>query len=254
MEDQQKEAISRYCIAGVDLAWKSQTNGSGIAVGNVTGNQLTLEQLHCDIVGLQSVRQILENTGDLHGVAIDAPLIIANSTGARTCEQALDTVYRPRWAGCYPSNLSLYPDASSVALAHWLEGWGLEHLGSAQSTKWQIECYPHPAIIELFGLARRLKYKKGSLNERQSGQIALARHIRTLEDSNELKLSIPGEFELFLDDGHILSLKGNRLKANEDALDSIICLYVAGLYATGQEMTIFGDNTTGYIVVPKQKR
>jgi hypothetical protein len=31
---------------------------------------------------------------------------------------------------------------------------------------------------------------------------------------------------------------------------ALICLYIAGLYATGKEMVVFGDDEEGYIVVP----
>ena len=58
---------------------------------------------------------------------------------------------------------------------------------------------------------------------------------------------------MYLDSKHIRELQGARLKSNEDALDAIVCLFIAGLYAIGQPMTIFGDFESGYIVVPQVK-
>lgn len=238
-------------LAGVDLAWMSENNGSGIAIGEFTGDQITVQEIHCGVIGLSNVTAILDQCQALWGVAVDAPLIIKNPEGARPCEEALNIVYRPKWAGCYPSNLSRFPDAASIELSRWLEKKGLPHLGLEGSSGWQIECYPHPAIIELFGLSKRLKYKKGSPQEKIEGQIALARHIRSLEHRPALRLAIPKSFEHFLAPDYIRSLTGRTLKHNEDALGALVCLYIAGLYGAGQEMAIFGESQTGYIVVPR---
>lgn len=239
-----------YRIAGIDLAWISEKNGSGIAIGRLSGKQVTLEELHCGVIGLDNVTDLLERTHKLHGVAVDAPLIIGNRNGARPCEEALNKVYRGKWAGCYPSNQSLLPDASSVKLSKWLNIRGMPHLGSREESGWQIECYPHPAIIELFGLEKRHKYKKGTANEKRQGQIELAHYIQSLSSSPTLSLLIPDAFSAFLDSKHIQSLSGQGLKHNEDALDALICLYIAGLYAKGANMVIFGNSEQGYIVVP----
>ena len=126
----------------------------------------------------------------------------------------------------------------------------MPHLGSGDKSGWQIECYPHPAIIELFGLEKRHKYKKGTLKEKKQGQIELAQYIQSLCASPTLSLNIPKAFSAFLDSKYIQGLLGQGLKNNEDALDAIICLYIAGLYATGQDMVVFGDIQEGYIVVP----
>jgi predicted RNase H-like nuclease len=45
-------------------------------------------------------------------------------------------------------------------------------------------------------------------------------------------------------------LKGQALKTNEDALDAIVCLYIAGLYAINHRGKTFGDLDLGYIWVP----
>ena len=119
-------------LAGVDLAWQGEHNPSAIV------EQLTKQ-------------------ADLQGIAIDAPLIINNETGQRQCEKALSRDYGGRKASCHTSNKRLYPDALSVKLSSILYTQGFEHLATS---KWQIECYPHPAIIECFALPERLAYKK----------------------------------------------------------------------------------------------
>ena len=116
---------------------------------------------------------------------------------------------------------------------------------------WQIECYPHPAIIEIFDLNERLKYKKGKVAEKKAGQKELAQMILALRDSKLLRLDVNQDALKFLDPEYIDCLAGKGLKSNEDVLDSIICLYIAGLYAEKHDGQTFGDVETGYIWVPQ---
>ena len=241
-------------ILGIDLAWQSEGNSSGIAIGKLQGGLLFLEQIYPNVVRVEEVVNIVKSVPNLGGVAIDAPLIIRNSCGQRPCEHALSKVYGgKRNAGAHSSNLNLYPSASSIKLSEWIELNGLKHMGSPEFEKWQLECYPHPAIIELFGLEERLKYKKGKAEQKRAGQICLAQYIRTLESYPSLPFLISSGCNMYLDSKHIRELQGARLKSNEDALDAIVCLFIAGLYAIGQPMTIFGDLESGYIVVPQVK-
>lgn len=117
--------------------------------------------------------------------------------------------------------------------------------------RWQIECYPHPAIIEIFGLTERLKYKKGIVADRRAGQKKLAALLRELNGSSStLRLTISGEDNRIFDESNIETLSGQALKSNEDALDSVLCLYIAGLYAIEYSGQVFGDSSSGYIWVP----
>jgi len=59
------------------------------------------------------------------------------------------------------------------------------------------------------------------------------------------------DLKLFLDGDYIDSLVGQGLKSNEDVLDSIICLYIAGLYSTAANGQVFGNADGGYIWVPQ---
>ena len=236
-------------LVGVDPAWKPEANGSAIAVGRLHDATLEVEQLHGAVFGLSRVAATIL-AADPDGVAIDGPLIIENETGRRACEQALSKVYAAKHAGCHTCNNALYPDAAVVGLSRQLRGAGYRHLGVAPADRFQIEVYPHPALIEIFGLPRRLLYKKGNVDSKRGGQIALASLLRRLEASSVLVLKVPDALEAHLHAQTISQLKGKALKANEDALDSLICLYVCGLYAIGTSMRVFGDAIDGYVVVP----
>ncbi len=237
-------------LAGIDLAWNGEKNPSAIALGRLKGSSLVLSEVNPAVTGIASVMACLGATENLHGVAVDAPLIINNWEGKRACERDVSREYGARGAGCHPSNKTLYPNAGSVQLSEALAGQGFGHL---QGDRWQIECYPHPSIIEIFGLERRLLYKKGRVADKRAGQARLASLIASLRDSPVLGLEIPADFEMFFDVNRIGNLKGRALKTNEDALDSILCLYIAALYATDRPGQVFGDSRSGYIWVPSIK-
>jgi len=235
-------------LAGIDLAWHGESNPSAIATGVLNGNQLILDGIETDTIGLNSIINYLIELDSLKGIAIDAPLIIRNQKGQRVCEKELGKMYGAKGASCHTSNLKLYPNALSVRLSKMLLDRGYQHLGL---NKWQVECYPHPSIIEFFDLPERLKYKKGTVAQKKEGQGKLASKLLDLTESQTLKLVIPDHFQHFFRAEYINTLRGRTLKSNEDTLDSVVCLCVAASYALKFAHTRFGDIPNGYIWVPK---
>lgn len=235
-------------LAGVDLAWQSATNPSAIAIGSLDSNKLTVNFLWPAVYGIKEVFQAIREIDNLVGVAVDAPLIINNNFGQRLCEREIGVAYGSRNASCHASNKKLYPDANSVELSKNLFQMGFSHL---DGNRWQIECYPHPAIIEIFDLDERLKYKKGRVSEKKAGQIELGRLLGQLSLSPILKLCAGEELAKYSDPEHIKSLKGQALKTNEDALDAIVCLYIAALHSVGGMGQEFGNVKDGYIWIPQ---
>ncbi len=218
-----------------------------MAIGELAHSAIEIRSIAPAVYGAENILSSLQSEKRLVGISIDAPLIIRNSHGQRTCEREVGKVYGSRKASCHTSNTSLYPHATSVSLSENLERIGFTHLSKDQ---WQIECYPHPAIIEIFGLPERLKYKKGTIQEKRYGQIQLAHKTKKLVHSSVLRLIIGEDFSHFYDESRILSFSGQSLKDNEDVLDSVLCLYIAGLYALGYEGRTFGNIEPGYIWVP----
>ncbi|MCG7896883.1 MAG: DUF429 domain-containing protein [Candidatus Thiodiazotropha lotti] len=235
-------------LLGVDLAWHSDSNPTALASGELVEGVLKLRTIEVGLFPVNQLMRHLSAIDGLSGVAIDASLIIPNQHGQRPCEKALSRVYGSRGAACHASNTTLYPQADSVALSSQLSREGFQHLGQA---KWQIECYPHPAMIEFFGLDRRLLYKKGPVAQKRAGQKQLAELIGRLISSPVLPLEIDPDLHNYFDPAEIDQLAGRSLKSNEDALDAVICLYIAGLYALNTPGLVFGDVETGYIWVPQ---
>lgn len=234
-------------LAGVDLAWKSKINGTAVALGRLEGNTLELADIKSQLMEVDQVRAAISS--DVQGVAIDAPLVINNQSGQRACETMVGREYGARKASCHTSNLNLFPQARSVCLAEQLNDAGYQHLGN-RNQKWQLECYPHPALIEIFGLLERLPYKKGKVEEKRRGQCALAAHIATLSRSEVLRFKFDSNSYDCFDTRYINSLRGNSLKNNEDMLDAVVCLYIAALYAIGAANKTLGNVDDGYIYVP----
>lgn len=238
-------------LIGIDQAWQSEKNTSAAAVGKLDGNALSIHELRKDLDSIGAIMEFVGGYPDVMGLATDAPLIINNLTGQRSCEKELSQVYGARKASCHTSNLTLYPTAPSVELGNRLVRHGYSHLGRPQDSRWQVECYPHPAIIEMFGLGERLPYKKGKVADKKQGQIKLAGLIRRLADSPVLGLSVDPRFDSYLEEFSIANKRGAALKKNEDTLDAIICTYIAGLYARDAASSIFGSADEGYIYVPQ---
>ncbi|MBE9166487.1 DUF429 domain-containing protein [Pleurocapsales cyanobacterium LEGE 06147] len=103
------------------------------------------------------------------------------------------------------------------------------------------------AIVQLFGLAKILKYKKGNLAERQA----------ELLNSTTISLQFSPD-SLFSSPTIPSSSKEKELKTIEDWLDSPICAYVGAYwwYWRKERNWVLGDTSTGYIAVsaPQEKR
>lgn len=238
-------------LAGIDLAWKSNRNTTAVAIGDLEGNKLRVRRIEKKL-SVEELEALIREEDSLAGVAIDAPLIITNKHGQRPCDKCLSKHYARQNASCLPANLTICgtrsPDFSAYLRQH-----GFEHLQNASEGWFQIECYPHPAIIEIFGLPERLKYKKGCVSLRKKGQMKLSQCILALRKSRVVSLWVGEEWQTYLCPSHIESLAGAALKVNEDVLDSIICLYVAALFATSVPHKVYGNRESGYIYVPMQK-
>ena len=244
--------VQMHVIAGVDLAWMGSRNPTAIATGRVEHRAVVVTSVVERLYGTQSVIDALDDVVDLHGIAIDGPLIIKNQTGQRICERELGMTYGGRKASCHTSNLDRFPDAAGTQLSSHLSRAGFQHLSSPEG-RWQLECYPHPALIEIFGLRERLAYKKGTVLQKRSGQIRLANLICSLGESEVMCLRVPDSFQYFMDEQRISLLRGDQLKHNEDVLDAIVCMYIGALYQSGQDHTVFGTTMNGYIYVPTKQ-
>lgn len=232
---------------GVDLGWSS--NPSGLCCLELQGETLALVDLRRENTFDDILRWIDQQVPDPDAamIAIDAPILIPNQTGMRSPDRLAHKLFGRYHAGCYPANLGLPFATRTISFGLSLEERKFQHAPEITPQtlgRYQIEVFPHPAMIHLFGLERIIKYKKGTVSDRRAGLTKLRQHI--LEDLPQLKP------KLDLQNLPEIPLKGTEMKALEDQLDSLICAYVAAhwWYWGLEKNLVLGDRAEGYIVVP----
>ena len=234
-------------FVGIDLGW--QSGPSGLCCLTLENGALSLQQLDRQ----ESLEKVLAWVDDIAPppapaiIAVDAPTLIPNATGMRLPDRLAHKHFGKYHAGCYPANLGRPFAERLVQFGRDLEARGFAHAPTIVPQKpgrYQIEVFPHPATIQLFGLSQILKYKKGRLADRAKALGQLRHHI-----SHDLPRHNP---DLSLMELPPIPDTGRALKALEDKLDSLICAYVAAhWWFWGRERNgVLGDRDRGYIVVP----
>ena len=120
-----------------------------------------------------------------------------------------------------------------------------------RADSWAFETYPHPAMIELFGLDRIIKYKKGRAGQKREGLRTLARTLADHLPRLDPPLAMSDGLSSLLEDP-LPALRGAALKAYENRLDALLSAYVAAhLWRWGAERNRhLGSRETGSIVLP----
>lgn len=233
---------------GIDLGWVS--GPSGLCCLEWDGQALVL----LDLGRQQPLETILAwvdrwaPEGQAAGVAVDAPTIIPNATGMRLPDRLTHLYFRRYQAGCYPANLGRPFARRTVGFGQALLARQFRHgvhIQPRRPDRWQIEVFPHPALVHLFALPRILKYKKGGLAQRQ----------QELQKLRDLLLQLKGgEPALNLRGLPAIPSTTAALKVLEDQLDALVCAYVAAYwwYWGRQKNQVLGNEQEGYIVVPQQ--
>lgn len=142
-------------FVGVDLAWAGR-NPTGVAAVDADGCLVGVGAARDDASVLAALRPYV--VGDCL-VAFDAPLVVANRTGQRPAEAALNRDFRQFEAGAYPANTEKPEFADVPRAARLARQLALDMDPLSSATRRAIEVYPHPATVALFRLPRALKYK-----------------------------------------------------------------------------------------------
>lgn len=240
---------------GVDFGWSS--GASGLCCLEWQNSRLEIVELITvlevtDILAWIN-RQAPSNSPAM--IAVDAPTIITNPTGMRLPDKLTHKHFGRYHAGCYPANLGLKFALRTTGFSQSLLTKGFQHaptIEPRQLGRYQIEVFPHPATINLFGLERILKYKKGRLADRRGELIKLRGYITDILPELEPALSLASEA---LIPAIAIKQTGKELKAIEDRLDSILCAYVAAhwWYWGKAKNMVLGDLNSGFIVIPQRQ-
>ena len=233
-------------FVGLDLAW-GEKNQSGVAVIDSDGRLMHVGVAQ-DYAGI--IDAVARYTRDECLVAIDAPLIVANATGHRPCEIALNRDFHRFEAGARPAfaDQPEFRDPRGARLATALD---LDMDPTSGASHRAIEVYPHPATIALFGLEKTLKYKRGGFAERQRDLLQLMSHIEELDDATPRLRVNRNVAWVELRKRVEAATRPGQLDRDEDPVDAVLCAYVALYwYHRPEDVTVYGDFATGYIMTP----
>ena len=240
---------------GIDFGWTS--GASGVCCLAWQNNCLKLLDIRT-ILEVDEILAWVDNWVPANApglIAIDAPTIINNPTGMRLADKLTHKYFGRYHAGCYPANLNSSFSDRTVGLSLSLAGKNFYHAPQITPQKpgrYQIEVFPHPATINLFGLERILKYKKGKIAQRQEALNHLRNYIVDVLPQLEPALDIAD-----IERVPQISAQqtGKELKDIEDRLDSLLCAYIAAhwWYWGETKNLVLGDRETGYIVIPNPR-
>jgi len=154
------------------------------------------------------------------------------------------------WGGRNPSGLAALDPAGRVVA----EGSATARPGPGHRLV-AIEVFPHPAIVELGGLSRALRYKKGPPEARRAGLRALALVLAGLAAADP-PLRLDADRLLARELLVLSDRRGQALKAVEDLADAHVCAYVAlwWWWHGPAASLVAGNDATGAIVVPLPAR
>jgi predicted RNase H-like nuclease len=197
---------------GIDLGWVSQP--TGLARLTQIADGFAIASLDRRATHREVVAWIDQEAGSGPAMlAIDAPLVIPNSTGIRACERAVNAEFRRHHAGCHAANQGRPFYRPISAFVSSLESRGFQHAAEivpGVPGRYMIEVHPHAATVGVFGLDRIIKYKKGRVGERAR---ELGRYRELLG-------------RLFAGEMPSIPATGRAVKAVEDQLDALFAAWI----------------------------
>ncbi|ONI74604.1 hypothetical protein BWI15_13905 [Kribbella sp. ALI-6-A] len=233
---------------GVDLAW-GQRGVTGLAVLDASGALLDVTVLQTDSDILTWLRRW---TAGPCFVAFDAPIVVRNAGGHRPCERLISQYFGRFGASCHAANTANPSFTDGSRAFRFIQELELDL--DPGSERHAAEVYPHPALVTLFELPRILQYKAKpgrDFAHLHGEMLRLTQYVESLANASPpLVLEHSPAWQLLRDQLATAARKAD-LKRIEDALDSIVCAYIAA-YATTHPSRVryFGSPDTGQILVP----
>lgn len=231
-------------VVGVDLAW-GERRSDGVCVVRVRGSRAA-------VVGYASPHGDDELVATLAShlsprepalLAIDAPIVCRNATGARPVDVLMHRLFHREHAGCHPANLTTCP--RPARLLSRLAGEGFVAGTDLREPRLAAEVYPHAALVRFLGLPRIVKYKRGPAAERRA---EFARLQQLLGELLSLRFAFvaPGPATRAL-------LAAPWTKDVEDRVDALVCALVGlwHVHHRGRLSDVLGDLESGFLLLPR---
>jgi len=228
-------------IAGVDLAW-GERRPDAVCVLEANRQRARVRTLGLprgDDELLALLDEQLEGAPAF--IAMDAPIVCPNLTGARPVDRLTHVHFGQFKSGAHPANLTRCPRPPRVAGKLVERGFTIGPSGA----RVVAEVYPHPAMVRRFGLSERIPYKRGRVAVRRREfrrlqkelRVCLSAHFRALEMSAELSRL----------------LRAPWTKNIEDQTDAFFCALIGYWHwlHRGRRTQMLGDRVTGFMLVPQ---
>jgi predicted RNase H-like nuclease len=260
-------------VLGIDAAWTTkQPSGVAVALENADGWRLiaaaaSYGRFHAFAANrkpadegakgsLPDASQLRSSASAFCGcavdlVAIDMPLAPSPIKGRRSCDNAVSRAFGRHKCGTHSPSAER-PGMISDKLREDFARAGYPLLTTNIALPGLIEVYPHPALVELTGASKRLTYKASKVRAYWPSVTAEKRRLFLYQVWNQIETALGGKIfgvktalpELELD------ASPKKLKAYEDALDAIVCAWVAICALEGRAMP-YGDEDSAIWVPTK---
>jgi predicted RNase H-like nuclease len=175
---------------------------------------------------IAAARTITKSYIDL--VAIDMPLSNEPITSRRVSNRAVNAAYSARWCSTHTPS-AVCPGKISDRLREDFDAVGYPLRTTSAAAPGLIEVYPHPALVELAKSERRLTYKQGKARDYWPDLVPADRKVKITETwriiVDLLETRISGVAEMLTIPP--LDARGWEMKAFEDQLDAVVCVWVA---------------------------
>lgn len=239
---------------GIDLAW-TYNNETGICVINDKGKIVCCESEKFSDIEIATIVCDYSTRGSI--VGIDAPLIVPNQEGSRSCEPALmrDTINGQRLS-VFCSSRNYLENTYGVIRGEKVVTQIQQLLPTAQITTnvsghnhAVIELFPTSICLGLFPHHYPIKYKKKKGVSLATTKPEMLRMFDALSELKNKELAV-GNIEVLFEDPNVLKvMTGTEYKHLEDKVDAFLCAY-ASYWFKNKNGRVFGNEQEGFIMVP----
>ena len=217
------------CARGTPIDW---------GAGNFRGSRPDVPEL------LRAARTMAG--ADVSLVAVDMPVATAPFSARRAADNQISVAFGARGCSAH-SPSALRPGVLGAELSNQFRDAGYHLVTSVDNGEPRrkfIEVYPHPALLALLRAPYRIPYKVQKSSRYWPGMSVRERIVRLLSQFHQIRAAICSEIE-----GVVIELPSaeamrslSSLKRYEDALDALVCGWVAMQFAQGNAIA-YGDAT-----------
>ncbi len=223
---------------GIDLAWKE----SGLT-GLCVISKGVIRHWNASAYSNRDLLDIVHSIEfDRCVVTIDAPLVVPNETGIRSCERVFKKM------GIHGHFLSVLGSNRTFLMKQFGSIRGELLLDDLTSEKVQVwETFPSASVVGMFG--RRIPYKF-STGKTKTGVIKGMHMLLESFQRSERFSRFAGALDVHLRQPLAHAKTGRELKFLEDKIDAFVCAYTAWQLSAGDDQVGIakGDLQDGSIV------